>query len=48
MGAIVQNVLFHGIAAILLLVVFIPVAILFLGWLLYIAVESIRDLKKEP
>jgi len=46
MGILVQNVLFHGIATVLLLAVFIPVAIMFLGWLLYIVVESIREFLK--
>lgn len=46
MGIIIQNALFHGVAALLLLAVFVPVAILFLAWFVFMVVESIREFLK--
>lgn len=48
MGKLVELALFRGVAGILALAVFLPVTIVALGYLTYIVVESIRELKKEP
>lgn len=46
MATIVQEALFRGASTLILLVVLTPVAILSLGWLLYIVIEGIRELIK--
>lgn len=46
MGKLVELALLRGLSGILVLSVFIPVAIMFLGLLMYIVVEIVRELRK--
>ena len=46
MGKLVELALFRGVAGILALAAFLPVVIIALGYLIYILVESVRELLK--
>lgn len=46
MGKLVELALFRGVAGILAAAVFLPVVIIALGYLIYILVESVRELLK--
>ena len=46
MGKLVELALFRGLAGILILAVLLPVAIIALGYLVYIFAESVQELRK--
>ena len=47
MGTVLERAVLHGAASLLVLVVFLPLAHLLAGHLLYILAETIRELRKK-
>jgi len=47
MGTVLERAVLQGVASLLVLVVFLPLALLLAGHLLYILAETIRELRKK-
>ena len=47
MGTVLEHAVLQGVASLLILAVFLPLALLLAGHLLYILAETIRELRKK-
>ena len=47
MGAIIEKAIYQGVGSFFLLFVLLPVALIFFGYLIYIVIMTIKELRKK-
>lgn len=47
MGAVIEKAIYQGVGGFFLLFVILPVALIFFGYLVYIVIMTIKELRKK-